>query len=193
VTGADHAPGAPALSNTAAAVLGMVVLGARSGYEIRRAAERSVRFFWALGPPQIYAELRRLEGDGLITGRDEARGERARRVFAPTAAGERALRAWLTADDAPGSFEVRDAEMLRLFFADAAAPEDALARVDVVRRRSQAALDHFRREITPAAERAREGGAAFPAHVAAFGRELHEFIVGWCDRLDAALRSPGDT
>ena len=51
----------PHLSNTSAAVLGMVVLGARSGYEIRRAAEKSVRFFWALGPPQIYAELKRLK------------------------------------------------------------------------------------------------------------------------------------
>ena len=35
--------------------------------------------------------------------------------------------------------------------------------------------------------RAREAGAAFPALVAAFGRELHEFIVDWCDRLEATL------
>ena len=108
------------LSNSAAAVLGMVALGARSGYEIRRAAELSLRFFWALGPPQIYAELKRLEQEGLITGRDDARGGRARRLYEITPAGEQALQAWLTDPDDVGALELRDPELLRLFFADAA-------------------------------------------------------------------------
>jgi DNA-binding PadR family transcriptional regulator len=179
------------LSNTAAAVLGMVVLGARSGYDVRRAAERSVRFFWSLGPPQIYAELKRLEAAGLITGRDDARGERSRRVFAATDAGREALRRWLT-DDEPGALELRDPELLRLFFADAVDRQDALARVARMRRRSEQALEQFRREIEPAAARTRESGAEFPEHVAGFGRELHEFIVGWCDRLHRTLEPPGD-
>src|SRR3954462_715405 len=82
------------LGNAAAAVLGMVALGARSGYEIRRAAELSLRFFWALGPPQIYAELGRLEEAGRLGGQDESRARRARRAYAITKAGERALEAW---------------------------------------------------------------------------------------------------
>src|SRR4051812_43535574 len=172
-----------ALTNTSAAVLGMIVLGARSGYEIRRAAERSVRFFWALGPPQIYSELKRLETAGLISGRDEAQGERARRTFEPTPNGEQSLRRWLTEEDA-ATLELRDPELLRLFFADAVDRDDAIARVDVMRRRSQQALEHFDREIGPAAMRTKQAGAEFPQHVAAFGRELHEFIVDWCDRLE---------
>jgi DNA-binding PadR family transcriptional regulator len=183
---------APRLSNTSAAVLGMIVLGARSGYDIRRAAERSVRFFWALGPPQIYAELKRLETGGLITGRDESRGERARRTFEATQAGEQALRAWLIDEDDVGTLELRDPELLRLFFADAVDHDDAVARVRLMRRRSERALEHFRREIMPAAARTREGGAAFPEHVAAFGRDLHTFIIGWCDQLDATLAEAGD-
>jgi DNA-binding PadR family transcriptional regulator len=182
---------APSLTNTSAAILGMVVLGARSGYQIRRAAERSVRFFWALGPPQIYAELKRLEGLGLISGRDDARGQRARRSFEATPSGERALRRWLTEDDA-GTLELRDPELLRLFFADAVDRDDAIARVEVMRRRSERVLGQFDREIMPAAEHTRQAGAEFPRHVAAFGRELHEFIVDWCDRLDATLTRDGD-
>jgi DNA-binding PadR family transcriptional regulator len=180
-------PGAPSrLSNTSAAVLGMVALGTSSGYDIRRAAERSVRFFWALGPPQIYAELKRLEADGLITGRDDARGERSRRVFDATPAGRAALQAWLTADEV-GALEIRDPELLRLFFADVVDREDAVARVRLMRRRSEDALDHFRREITPAAARSSEAGSEFPEHVAAFGRELHAFVVDWCERLETTL------
>ena len=174
------------LTPTAAAVLGMIGLGATSGYEIRRAAERSVRFFWALGPPQVYAELKRLEAAGLIRGADRPRGDRARRVFEVTAAGREALERWLTSDD-PGSLELRDSDLLRLFFADAAGPEAALDRVAQMRRRSEDMLQRFRHDILPAADRTRHAGAEFPAHVARFGEELHEFIAGWCARLQAEL------
>ena len=174
------------LSNTAASVLGMIALGAQSGYDIRRAAERSVRFFWALGPPQIYAELRRLEEAGLISGHDDARGRRARRLFEITETGRDALHDWLISGDV-ATLELRDGEMLRLFLADALEPQEAIARVAIVRERSERALELFARDITPAAARTREAGTAFPEHVAGFGRELHEFIVGWCERLEQHL------
>jgi PadR family transcriptional regulator, regulatory protein AphA len=178
------------LSNTTAAVLGMVALGARSGYEIRQAADRSVRFFWALGPPQIYAELKRLEAAGLVTGRDDARGSRPRRLFDVTPEGEAALRAWVARDAAPDPMELRDAELLRLFFADAASPEEALERVRSIRRRSEQALEVFTREIDPVAAATREEGNVFPERVARFGRELHELLVDWSGRLEDELRQP---
>ena len=174
------------LSNTAGAVLGMVAMGASSGYEIGRAVERSVRFFWALGPPQIYAELRRLEEAGLLAGTDDARGRRPRRTFEVTADGERALRAWIERDEQV-PLEFRDAELLRLFFADALPDVDAAARVASMRRRSARALERFEAEILPAASGAQDRGFAFPAEVARFGVELHEFIVSWCDRVEAEL------
>ncbi len=181
------------LSNSGAAVLGMVALGAQSGYDVRRAAERSLRFFWALGPPQIYSELRRLEQTGLLAGSDDARGRRPRRVFTVTDDGRAALHAWLTAGE-PATMELRDGELLRLFFADALTPDEALARVAIVRERSVRALELFDREILPAAARTRESGAEFPELIAGFGRELHEFIVGWSERLEQQVatveRSP---
>ena len=164
----------------------MVALGARSGYDIRRSAERSLRFFWALGPPQIYAELRRLEEAGLVTGADDARGRRPRRAFEITAAGERALRAWLARDE-PAPLEIRDSEMLRLFFADALPRAEAARRVASIRGRSERALTHFEAAILPPAERTADAGFEFPREVARFGLELHEFIVDWCERLERRL------
>jgi DNA-binding PadR family transcriptional regulator len=174
------------LTNASASVLGMVALGARSGYEIRRSAERSLRFFWALGPPQIYAELRRLEDAGLLRGSDDARGQRPRRTFEVTRAGARALREWLERDE-PAALELRDGELLRLFFADALPRAAAAARVEVVRRRSERALAHFEAEILPPADRTAAAGFEFPREVARFGVELHEFIAGWCERLERRL------
>jgi DNA-binding PadR family transcriptional regulator len=164
----------------------MVALGAHSGYDIRRSAERSLRFFWALSPPQIYAELARLEDAGLVTGSDDARGRRPRRAFATTRAGERALRTWLTHDD-PAPLEIRDSEMLRLFFADALPPAEAAEQVALMRRRSEDALAHFEAEILPAADRTADAGFELPREVARFGVELHEFIAGWCERFERRL------
>lgn len=180
------APPAATLTNTSAAVLGMVALGSRSGYEIQRAAERSLRFFWALGPPQVYSELRRLEAAGLVEGRDDAQGKRARRVFEVTDAGRAALRDWQTGGE-PAAMELRDGELLRLFFADALEPAQARDVVAAIRTRSEHTLELWRTEITPAASRAGEQGNAFPAVVAGFGQELHEFIVGWCERTERQL------
>jgi len=42
-------------------MLGMVRLGARSGYAIKRAADASTRFFWPTSLAQVYPALGRLE------------------------------------------------------------------------------------------------------------------------------------
>src|SRR5437764_4287888 len=101
-------PTEESLGNSAAAVLGMVILGARSGYSIRRAAELSLRSFWALGPPQIYAELSRLEEAGLIAGQDDSQGRRRRRSYEATPSGRAALKQWAVLRQ-PAPLELRDA------------------------------------------------------------------------------------
>jgi PadR family transcriptional regulator, regulatory protein AphA len=173
------------LGNNAAAVLGMVALGARSGYEIRRAAELSLRFFWALGPPQIYAELSRLEEAGLVAGQDDRRGRRPRRSYEVTSAGRTALREWAAAPQ-PTPLELRDAVLLRLFFADVGKPADVAALLARIRERSVEALATFDEQIMPAAAGTEQRGFGQPRMVAEFGAALHRFIVGWCEeRLGA--------
>jgi DNA-binding PadR family transcriptional regulator len=168
------------LTNSAAAVLGMIALGARSGYEIRRAAELSLRFFWALGPPQIYAECGRLEEAGLITGRDDHRGRRPRRTYEPTARGHAVLRQWASSRQ-PAALELRDVLLLQLFFADFSDPADVTALLERMRERSVDALATFDEQIMPAAVRTEQRGLRQPKVVAEFGAALHRFIVDWCD------------
>jgi DNA-binding PadR family transcriptional regulator len=172
------------LSNSAAAVLGMLALGARSGYEIRRAAELSVRFFWALGPPQIYAELNDMEKAGLIDGQDDSQGRRPRRRYELTARGRSALRQWVRSHR-PAPLELRDPVMLQLFFADVVDPADVTALLRRIRDRSVQALAMFDDQILPAAAKTEDRGYGQPKVVAEFGMALHRFIVDWCEeRLD---------
>jgi DNA-binding PadR family transcriptional regulator len=105
-------------------ILGLVALGPRSGYEIKQVVDRSTRFFWAASYGQIYPELRRLESEGLVKGEDSPNGRRARRVYELTGAGRAELQRWLLGSDT--TVELRDENLLRIFFADALPREQAL-------------------------------------------------------------------
>jgi DNA-binding PadR family transcriptional regulator len=68
-----------------------------SGYQLARAADRSISRFWPISKPQVYAELQRLEGLGLVEGTDVVQDRLPdKRVFRLTPAGERALDSWLS-------------------------------------------------------------------------------------------------
>jgi DNA-binding PadR family transcriptional regulator len=67
-----------ALSPTAYVILGMLGLGARTGYDVKGIVDQSTRFFWAASYGQIYPELSRLEELGLVTGRLAPTGGRKR-------------------------------------------------------------------------------------------------------------------
>jgi DNA-binding PadR family transcriptional regulator len=68
-----------------------------SGYELARAADRSISRFWPISKPQVYSELQRLEALGLLEATDVVQDKLPdKRVFRLTGAGERALERWLT-------------------------------------------------------------------------------------------------
>src|SRR3954463_3886487 len=69
------------LSPTARVLLGLIRLGKRNGYEIKQLVDISTRFFWAASYGQIYPELRRLEEQGVIRGKEAGTNGRAPAQF----------------------------------------------------------------------------------------------------------------
>ena len=118
------------LTPTARVVLGLVALGPRTGYDIKRICDSSTRFFWGASYGQIYPELKRLEHEGLVESADEPRGRVRRRVYRITAAGREAVRAWILSEET--SFELRDEGLLRLFFQELMTRDELL---ELIRRR----------------------------------------------------------
>lgn len=176
------------LGSASYVVLGMLSVGARSGYEVKRYMELSARFFWALSPVQIYPELKKLEEAGLVTGRDEPRGKRARRLYRLTPAGRRALREWLSRPDEL-TVEWRDEGLLRLFFADALDEEQALDLLREFGARSERLAEDFRERIVPAAEAtAASRENRYSAVVARFGRDFNEWAAAWASEIERELR-----
>lgn len=168
------------LSPTAYVILGMLHTSPKSGYEIKALVDKSTRFFWAASYGQIYPELRRLAEDGLIEGTDAARDGRRRTVYKITAQGRKALRRWLR--EPPSTYETRDEGLLKLFFAGALPPQEAVRTLEAMRRRSQETLARLR-EVEPKATAA--GG--YPLMVLRGGIELNEWYSDWCERMQQQL------
>src|SRR5204862_1752307 len=168
----------PSLPTSAYVILGLLGLGGRSGYEIKRAADESTRHFAAISFRQIYPELKRMRQLGLVRGTDAPTGDRRRTLYELTPAGEAALDAWLRADDEP-AVELRHGGILKLFFADRLEPADRLAIIDRIRRHHQHARQALQRSRPTAERRQDHRGQRGPLQTLDFGLELHDFVLDW--------------
>ena len=168
------------LSSTGRVILGMIAFGKRTGYDIKAFVDKTTRYFWAASYGQIYPELKRLEDEGLVRGRPEPSGGRARTVYELTGAGEAALQRWLESADEP-SYELRDEGMLKLFFSDSL-PERRIDIVRAMRTRQERKLAHLR-SIEPHAS----NGPAGSYLTLQMGIGLTEWIVKWCEATERQL------
>jgi DNA-binding PadR family transcriptional regulator len=170
------------LSPTARVILGLLRFAPRTGYGIKQATDRSTRFFWSASYGQIYPELRRLEGAGLVESHEEPRGRVPRRVYRLTEEGLRAFESWLAEPDL--QYEVRDEGLLKLFFGGAM-PGPELQELIRGRRdwyRGAAALFRGIAEQVGPIEVEDPSG-----HVLRYGIELMEWNADWWERLEREL------
>jgi DNA-binding PadR family transcriptional regulator len=169
------------LSATAYVILGMLRKGRMSGYEIKALVDNSTRFFWAASYGQIYPELRRLSEAGLVEGADSPTGGRKRTVYEITADGEEELKAWLR--QPPEVFEMRDEGLLKLFFADALPPQEA---VEIVRsmRRYRERVNQRLRELEPTKG---DAMSVYQLTVLRCGIEFTDWFVDWCKRSEEQI------
>jgi DNA-binding PadR family transcriptional regulator len=166
-------------------VLGLVRLGARSGYEIKQMVEQSLRFFWAVSPAQIYPSLERLERAELLEGRSEALGRRQRRTFRITTLGEARLQDWMRQAE-PMPFELRDLGLVKLFFADVLDREDALALLIAIKRRSEERVAALK-SIEPAAESTERDGNVYPKLTLRMGIAFHRAMLEVCGEFEREI------
>jgi DNA-binding PadR family transcriptional regulator len=173
------------LNGIAPVILGFLSWGPRSGYAIKQIVDRSTRFFWAASYGSIYPQLRRLEEEGLIEGAENPTGARQRKIYKLTPAGREALADWLRGAEA--TYELRDAGLLRVFFASALRPDEA---IDAVR---ELGAEHAKtvsalRDVRDNPDRTKGG---YPELVLEFGIGLHGWAVEWAKRTEERLAAEG--
>lgn len=127
-------------SQTAYVILGMLSIEPNhSGYDIHKAIQGSVGYFWGESFGQIYPTLKRLASEGLIAPSRAASSARPnRQEYCLTPAGHAQLQEWLAVpyrDDPP-----RNEFLLKLFFGRAAPPSVLIAQIRHFQERHQRLL-----------------------------------------------------
>lgn len=107
-------------------VLGLLATyGPMTPYQLKKAVDGSIGYFWSFPRAQLYVEPERLKTLGLLTEEREPEGRR-RRTYQITEAGQTALHEWLVSDlGAP--VELRDAGLLKLYFGPRLSREQVVA------------------------------------------------------------------
>jgi PadR family transcriptional regulator AphA len=99
------------------ALLGFLSTTPASGYTLGRKFADGAGAMWEALPSQIYLELQRLEGLGLIEGETAKDDKLRRRVYRITKRGREELKIWVESESDERQRE-RDAERVRFLFLD---------------------------------------------------------------------------
>ncbi|MGH9920438.1 MAG: PadR family transcriptional regulator, partial [Nitrososphaerales archaeon] len=161
-----------------------------SGYDLALFFLASMGNVWPAQHSQIYPELAKLLGDGLITQTGE--GPRGRKVYQTTPEGVEALRSWLR--EAGPDYSVRYEPLLRVFCLWALPKEEAVEQL----KRDRAEYAQHLERLENAIETADWG--ANPTRRASrlaieFGRRFYSMQVEWADwaveQIEAGTLVPG--
>lgn len=176
-----RAPATDTLNQTARIVLAMIAEGHTTGYAIKAEIERSTRLYWGASIGGIYPELRRLSQAGLVSVRDDPRGDSVRHCYELNPAGREALHRWLT-DPAEPALDVRDEALLQMRFAGVLTPDE---RLDVIRRMHS--LHQRRTEELQALIDAGQFDDPFHRMTIEFGLGWNQWACDWCSDTERRL------
>jgi PadR family transcriptional regulator, regulatory protein AphA len=158
------------------ALLGLLAVQPRSGYELTKAFEADLgRYAWQAGHTSIYPELNRLAAEGLLEVTHE--GARGSRTYAVTDAGRAELRSWLLAPPRPA--KVRNEVVLRMFLLSALEPEDALTVLHRIADTTAAGAAELRRVREENGTPVDRGVASFGLLAAEYGLRQYDAVHGW--------------
>ncbi len=129
-------PRTPKLTPFSYAILTLVGESGAGAHDLVRMMRQGT-WVWTAADSQYYAEPKRLEAMGLLSARREPGRTRERTVYELTAAGRRALRAWLATPTGP--VRIQDEPAVRLLAAEFVAPEVTLASLGALREALDAA------------------------------------------------------
>jgi len=176
------------------ALLGLLAVEPASGYDLKRAINRSTYFIWNATGPQIYNTLHNLRAEGFITSESKAqKGKPDKQIHTITASGRAALKEFM--GKPIRSSVTRDEVLLRIFFGN-------FASKNTIKRELEAYLDRIRQErafmeTTEARINAHPGGKHEArrfqllslrikvAQIRAMEQELVRFLADGADRTAA--------
>jgi len=178
-------------NRTRYALLGALLHGEKSGYDLKKEFEHRMSHFWAESLGQIYPTLHRLRSEKLVARRsDRSGGSRARTLYRLTTAGRRALSDWLAESPAPES--ARNELLLKLFFGPELGASGAIEHLEGYQDRlidQRRLFDAMAGEIDAQAVSAEQ--RAYWHLTLLSGQEVTDARLRWCRKALRTLRHLG--
>ncbi|MFF3290098.1 PadR family transcriptional regulator [Streptomyces sp. NPDC003023] len=175
------------------AVLAALLDGEYSGYQLAKAFDVGVANFWHALPQQLYAELAKLEKEGLVTGRQVVQETRPnKRLFRVSDAGLAELERFAAATPKP-SF-IRDDLLVKVQAVDGVDSGPVIEQLEERASAAEARIELFggllRRMRGDADEEEflRRGGRIGPYLTCLRGLALEEEHRDWCLRVAGVLK-----
>ena len=166
------------LNATAASLLGFLLDGPKSGWDLVATAQARIGDFWSLTQSQVYRELASMAASGLVEAGE--RGPRDRRPFSITPRGRTAFREWL--ERPPAAESIRFPLLLALGFGRHVPPA-----------RLAAWLADHRRIHADRLARYEAAGPVDDPYAAAtldFGIRYERAVLAWFDALPRDMNEP---
>ncbi|MGV9289436.1 PadR family transcriptional regulator [Streptomyces sp. NPDC003719] len=175
------------------AVLAALLEGEASGYELSKVFDVSLANFWPATPQQLYRELDRLAGEGLIESRTVPQERRpTKRLFSLTRAGRERLNAFAAAPTRRPT-AVRDEFLIKIQAMDGVDPAEVRALVEERRSWALGKLARYERVRErllggrTEEEHLRDADRVGPYLTLAAGITFEQENVRWCERVLAVL------
>jgi DNA-binding PadR family transcriptional regulator len=175
-------------------LLGLLNYGSMTGYDLSKAFNDSLSFFWQAKTSQIYKELEGMERNGWLTSEIVYQTEKPnRKVYSITENGRKALVEWLASPESAirGAFTLKSEFLMRIFFAGEQSPEQIYAIISAFKAASEEALANlgaiggsiraYRKKI-PRPER-----SLYWNMTALFGKEYCKACIRWAKKAMKTL------
>lgn len=176
------------MSSIRYALLSLLAREPLSGYDIKQYMNNRLGPFWKVGSNQVYPELSKLEGEGLVKlqGVEQNTYRPARKLYEITEAGREALIEW-TIQPLEIEHSVRDEFLLKTYNSWLVEPEKMVERIEEIKRQHEERLavyldkaDLLKRSLETSA---RDNPLASSLSVLQFGIRYERMYIEWCDDL----------
>lgn len=165
-------------------ILGFLSYGDMTGYDLAKAFNSSVKFFWYAQNSHIYLELNKLEKQGYITHEQIIQTDKPnKKLYSITPAGKEEFLNWI-AYDSNDINKNKDAFLLKIFFAGNKSPEQT---IEILKQFLQDSIDYANSMSTIPENIKNYGENLDPYQVmyweftADFGRRHIQLCIDWAN------------
>ncbi len=174
-------------------ILGFLNYKPMSGYDLVKAFDSSVEFFWHAQNSHIYLELKKLEKQGYISGETVMQEDRPnKRIYSITESGREKFLDWLAKGEGEDALHFKSAFLMKVFFSGNMPPAQSAAML----RQFKVQCESYLRKMEAIPESIDSYGSDKEAYqtmywqfTADFGRRLIETFIAWAGQCIETLEA----